>query len=254
MMRHYRLVLVGGAAYLLFLLMLFPAATAWSWFAPQGLPLQLHGLSGSVWKGSSGQTTWKGQPIGSLHWDLQLLPLLLGKLGADFSVQTEQGYLQGEAKVPLTTGPIHLSDMTGQLPLAELMRFAPSMPIPVAVGGTVTLNISQLEFDPTTNTTNATGRANWQGAEVLSPQAFKMGNLQADISTDENGVLAAQLKDLGGPLQLDAILQLKPDQSYSLSGTVAAAKGAEASLQQALSWLGKADGAGKHRLNLNGRL
>lgn len=253
-MSRFRLITLGGVAYLLFLLMLFPAATAWSWFAPKGLPLQLQGINGSIWQGSASQTSWKGQPLGTLHWDLQVLPLMLGKLGAGFSIQTPQGYLQGEVTAPLTSGPIRLSEMSGQLPLAELMRFAPSMPIPVAVAGTATLNISQLEFDPVTRAVGATGRANWQSAEVLSPQAFKMGNLQADISTDGEGVVVAQLKDLGGPLQLDAQFQIKPDQTYHLSGTVAAANSAEASLQQALAWLGQADANGRHRLNLNGKL
>lgn len=253
-MRRYRLLILGIAAYLLFLLTLFPAAAAWSWFAPQGVPLQLQGISGSVWQGKATQSAWNRQPLGSLSWDLQLFPLFLGSLGVDFSLQTAQGYLQGEAEVALGSGAIQMSKLTGQLPISELMRFAPAMPIPVAVTGTVTLDIPQLQLNPVSSTVEASGRINWHSAEVLSPQAFKMGNLQADITTDEKGVLAAQLKDLDGPLKLDAVLQLNPDRSYSLNGSVAAARGADASLQQALGWLGKADGSGKHRLNLNGSL
>ncbi len=253
-MSRFRLITLGGVAYLLFLLMLFPAATVWSWFAPKGLPLQLQGINGSIWQGAASQTSWKGQPLGALHWDLQMLPLLLGKLGAGFSIQTPQGYLQGEVTVPLTSGPIRLSEVSGQLPLTELMSFVPPMPIPVAVAGTVTLNITQLEFDPVSHAATATGRASWQSAEVLSPQAFKMGNLQAEIATDEQGVVVAQLKDLGGPLELDAQILFKPDSSYGLSGTVGAKNDADASLQQALGWLGKADAKGKYKLKLNGRL
>lgn len=253
-MRRYRLLLLGVVTYLLFLLMLFPAATAWSWFAPKGVPLQLQGISGSIWQGKAAQSLWNRQPLGSLSWDLQLLPLFLGSLGVDFSLQTAQGVLEGDADIGLGSGVIQLSDFTGQLPVSELMRFVPPMPIPVAVNGTVTLDIQQLELNPASNTVHATGRINWHSAEVLSPQAFKMGNLQADISTDEKGVLAAQLKDLGGPLQLDALFTLNADRSYALSGSVAAAREAEASLTQALGWLGKVDGSGKHRLNLNGKL
>lgn len=251
---HKRLLIIGIAAYLLFLLMLFPATTAWSLFSPKGMPLQLQGLNGSIWQGEVSQASWKGQPLGSLSWDLRLWPLILGRVGADFSLQTAEGYLQGEAQLPLSFSSVQVSALKGQLPLSELMRFAPRMPIPVAVAGTVTLDIGQLELDMGSGAASAEGRVNWHGAEVLSPQAFKMGNLQADIATDDKGVLGAQLKDLGGPLQLDAMFQLKPDQSYSLNGTVAAANSAEASLQQALSWLGKADNSGKHRLKLQGRL
>lgn len=253
-MRRYQLPILGITAYLIFLLMLFPAATAWSLFFPKGAPLQLQGISGSVWQGDATAVSWRGRAIGSLHWDLKLLPLLLGELGADFSAQSAQGYLQGEARVPLAFGSIRLSGLKGQFPLAEVMPLMPSLPIPVAVAGTASLDIRQLEIDLATLTADAEGRLNWHGAEVLSPQAFKMGNLQADITTDDKGGVAAQLKDLGGPLKLDAKFQFKPDRSYSLSGTVAAGREADASLQQALSWLGKADSGGKHRLSLSGKL
>lgn len=253
-MPRYRLAILGIAAYLLFLLTLFPASTAWSWFSPKGSPLQLQGISGSVWQGDAAAASWRGQSIGTLHWDLKLLPLFLGKLGAGFSLQSAQGYLQGEARAPLGFGSVQLSGLKGQFPLAEIMPLMPRMPIPVGLAGTASLDISQLQVDLGTLAAHAEGRLNWHGAEVLSPQAFKMGNLQADLTTDDKGVLAAQLKDIGGPLKLDGQFQLRPDRSYSLSGTVAAADGAEASLQQALAWLGQADAGGKHRLNLNGRL
>ncbi len=253
-MRRYRLLLLGVATYLLFLLMLFPAATAWSWFVPKGVPLQLQGISGSIWQGKAAQSSWNRQPLGSLSWDLQLLPLFMGSLGVDFSLQTAQGYLEGDGDIGLGSGAIQLDDLSGQLPVSELMRFAPPMPIPVAVSGTVSLAISQLELNPASDAIRVTGRINWHSAEVLSPQTFKMGNLQADINTDVKGVVAAQLKDLDGPLKLNALLQLNPDRSYSLSGSVAASRDADASLQQALTWLGKADGSGKHQLNLKGRL
>ncbi len=253
-MRRYRLPILGIAAYLIFLLMLFPASTAWVWFSPKGSPLQLQGISGSIWQGDAAAASWRGQAIGTLHWDLKLLPLLLGKLGAGFSLQSAQGYLQGEARAPLAFGSIQLADLKGQFPLAEIMPLMPRMPIPVGLAGTASLDIPQLGVDLATLAVYAEGRLNWHGAEVLSPQAFKMGNLQADITTDDKGVVAAQLKDMGGSLKLEAQFQLRPDRSYSLSGTVATGAGAEASLQQALAWLGKADAGGKHRLNLNGKL
>ncbi len=252
MMRRYRLLLFGIAAYLLFLLILFPATTAWSLFVSEKLPLQLGGISGSVWEGSATQATWRGRPLGALHWDLQFLPLLLGKLGADFSLQFQNGYMQGEVEVPMSFGSLSLAELKGQLPVVKAMSFAP--PLPVTLAGTVSLDIPKLELDQATSALNVSGRINWHGAEVLSPKAFKMGNLQADIATDEKGGVAAQLKDLGGPLQLDAQLRFMSDRNYKLSGTVAAAGDAEPSLQQALNWLGKTDRDGRYHLDLDGQL
>jgi len=253
-MRRYRLLLLGVAAYLLFLLVLFPASAAYSLLGPSAAvsQLQLEGIGGSLWAGRVNSIVWNGRNIGSLSWDLKLLSLLGGNLRSDFSLQTANGYLQGEVAVPFSADKARFESLSGQLPLAELQALLPYSL--VTVDGSASLAFKELVLDAAGRPIEANGRINWQHAAVLAPQAFSMGDLQADITTDEKGVLAAKLKDMGGPLQLDAQLQLRPDHNYSLSGTVAAAKDAEASLSQALSWLGKAGAGGKYRLNLSGRL
>lgn len=248
--------LLGIAAYGVFLLVMFPATSAYSLFATpieKQLPeLKLAGVSGRVWDGKVASVSYKSRQVGSLHWQVTPLSLLWGRLSMPVSLQLPDGYLEAKVKLPHDFTAMHAREVKGQLPVARVQGLLPYNF--VSIDGTLAINITEAEVDAEGKVQSLSGRINWLGAEMVAPQALSFGDLQADLDLDEQGSVRAQLRDLGGPLSLDAQFVLQPQGNYTLKGTVAAASGASDALRQGLGLLGKPSSNGRYPIEFNGRL
>ena len=81
--------LLGCGVYLLTLVATFPAAFAYRIAGPRltrAVPLQLYGISGSIWSGRIGTVAYGANALGSLSWHLKPLPLLLGHLALSYEL------------------------------------------------------------------------------------------------------------------------------------------------------------------------
>ncbi|MFO7592810.1 MAG: type II secretion system protein N [Pseudomonadota bacterium] len=256
MKRRLAYILLGATAYGIFLLMMFPASFAYSLFETpleQKLPeVQLTGVKGRIWDGEVAAVRYKAREVGTLNWQLRPLSLLLGKLSMPLSLQLPDGYLEANLTLPADMTAIHASEVKGQLPVSRIQGMLPYNFI--SIDGTLALNITEVELDAEGKVKALSGRINWLGAEMSAPQALSFGDLQADLELDEEGSVQAQLRDLGGPLSLDAQFVLQPQGSYSLKGTVAAADGASDTLRQGLGLLGRPGSGGRYPLDFKGRL
>lgn len=251
-----RYLMLGLPLYLVFLVALFPAAQAWRFAAEplaRAMPdLKISGLDGSVWSGRAGMVVFRQALLGEVNWQLSPLPLLLGEASLEAMLQSNDGYLQSHVSTPLAGGRVSLTNTEGQLPVGELLRFTPYLPI--ALEGQVALNLSALDIAPDGALRRAEGTVVWHQAAMSAPQALSLGDLQLTLHTEEEGKVAGEISDRGGPLKVKGMLQFSPDRSYRFSGTVAPSADAPASLKQALGWLGKPDAQGQYRLNYSGRM
>lgn len=251
-----RYLALGLPLYLLFLVVLFPAAQTWRYAAEplaKSVPgLSLAALDGSVWSGRAGSVVYRQALLGELNWQLSPLSLLLGKAQVKTLLQSDNGYLQSRVKTPLGGGNVALADTEGQMPLGDLLRFTPYLP--VVMEGRLSLNLPELEVAPDGRLVRAEGTVTWHQAAMSAPQELAFGDLQMVLRTEAEGQVVGDITDRGGPLKVEGKLQLSPDRSYRFNGTVAAGPGAPANLTQALGWLGKPDAQGRYRLNYNGRL
>ena len=64
-----------------------------SFVHPPGVTLS--GVSGTIWKGRAQAVRSGTLHVGSVEWDLDILPLFTGKLGADVKVTRSDGFAQG---------------------------------------------------------------------------------------------------------------------------------------------------------------
>lgn len=251
-----RYLAIGLPLYLLFLALQFPAAQAWRVAAEPlaaAVPeLKLAAFDGSLLSGRAGMVVYRNTLLGEANWQLSPLALLRGKGELQAQLQGDNGYLQSRVSAPLGGGGVALSDIEGQLPLAELLRFAPYLP--VALDGRVSLKLPTLVFDADGRIVAAEGSVIWHQAAMSAPQALPFGDLQLLLHSEGEGRLAGELSDRGGPLSLSGTVQLSPDGTYVFNGSVAAAAGAPAELAGALGMLGKPDAQGRYRLNYTGRL
>lgn len=246
----------GLPLYLLFVIALFPATQAYRFVSePLGkaIPeLNLTGIDGSVWSGRAGMVVFRKALLGEVSWELSTLSLLLGKAKLKALLQSENGYLQSNLSTPLTGGALALTGIEGQLPLAELLRFTPYLP--VVLEGRLSLNLSELELTADGRMQRAEGTAMWHQAAMTAPQELPLGDLKLALHTEEDGKVIGDISDQGGPLKVEGKVEYSPDGSYRVNGTVAAAENAPESLAKALGWLGKPDPQGRYRLNYNGKL
>ena len=142
--------------------------------------------------------------------------------------------------------------MEGRLPVTELARLGPSLPL--GLDGMVSLTLPALVVDSGGRIVAAEGSVVWHQAAMTAPQALELGDLQLQLHTENAGQVVGDISDRGGPLRVEGTLQLTPDGGYRVTATLAAAPDAPAALAQSLGWLGKPDAQGRYRLNYNGRL
>src|SRR5215212_9068320 len=97
MKKVWPLLALGIGAFALFALVTLPAATLLSLFHPPGVALS--GVSGTIWKGRAQAVRSGNLHVGSVEWDLNILPLFTGKLGADVKITRSDGFAEGEIAV-----------------------------------------------------------------------------------------------------------------------------------------------------------
>lgn len=248
---------IGLGCYLAFLLMLMPATYAWSLAQPQlasQFPgLQLGGIEGTVWQGQAGNLVYREQPLGSLNWHLATLPLLRQQLDTRLVLQNEEAYAQGRLSTSFHAERVQLEAVEARFPIQQLTRFMSFLP--VAVDGMLSIRLPSLELDANGLPRSAQGTVVWHQAGLTLTEFMPLGDLRAELSSDEEGRVHAEIRDSGsGPLKIEAQWVLEKDGRHRLQGFVSAGEGSSEALKQALGWLGKPDAQGRYRLQYNGRL
>lgn len=248
---NWRYLLIGLLAYVVFLLVQFPADRAYAWWkAGPGAQQKvvLSGLSGSVWRGSAKQALIDGQRLQGLEWHFKPWTVLFGKLELDYEVRLDDGFIRGAVAAD-PQGAVAFEALEAKLPLAQL-----SLPAIAALrpAGVVNLNLRDVDWNGET-LLSAQGRVVWSNAGISLLQPLQFGDLALTLETRDDGVVG-ELSDAGGPLQAEGLLTLKADGSYQFTGSFAAREGARSPLGQALSALGRPGADGRIPVNRSGRL
>lgn len=243
----------GLIVYLVSLLVLLPAEPVLEWGAPrlqeQGLTVAASGLEGSVWSGEAATLSVNEAPVGRAEWDLSPWSMLLGRIGAHWRVQPQGGYLSGD--LTATAGQLRLTDMEGRLPAAQVMGYAPALP--VQIEGEISTRMERLVLSGTA-IGEASGTLVWHDAAVTSPMEMPLGDLRVELSTAADGNIVGDVGDAGGPLEVAGEVVLSPEGTYRLELNLGTRSGASQELEQALGMLGRPGPGGKHRLTYSGRL
>ena len=139
MKRIWPLVVLGLATYLLLAIVTLPASLILSRLPPS---VATAGVEGTVWNGRAQIVQIAGVQIGSVSWKLHALPLFAGRVRADLKVTRRDGFIDTRLSMPMSGGPLSLSNLTGSLPLAAL----PPSVAPGGWTGIVNARLEQLEL------------------------------------------------------------------------------------------------------------
>lgn len=248
MKRLWPLIALGVGAFVILALVTLPASVVLSRLASTGVTAS--GVSGSIWNGKAQVLQVSGTNVGSVEWDLHVLPLFTLHLNADVKVSRTDGF----ASTALSVGPggkVTLKNLTASLPISAINN-----PQINGWAGQVNAKFARLtldqgwptEVDGTLDAMDVTGPAR-RPANVGSYRVV------FDPTTSTAELLQGAISDAGnGPLQINGTLKLKSDRSYELDALVAARPGAPQNLSRALEYLGPPDPQGRRQFSMAGAL
>lgn len=209
-------VVIAGAAYFVFFVASFPAGTAHRWFAPDAL--HFDGVDGTIWTGRADFASLPGMPMRDLHWNLDALPLFLGRISAQFEARFADGFVRGS--VAVSPGTVSVADLQASANL-ELLDGVLKLG---GAQGLASLDMQSLELeDGWPAYVNGTLRIEQLRVPPLIPSGgnrapISFGNFEVTLSGVAGRSVLAVVRDTGGPLEIAANLALELVRPYSLAG------------------------------------
>jgi general secretion pathway protein N len=248
MKRLWPLIALGVGAFVILALVTLPASIVLSRLGSAGITAS--GVSGSIWNGKAQVLQIRGANVGSVEWDLHVLPLFTLHLNADVKVTRVDGFAATELSVG-PGGKVTLEGLTASLPLGALNH-----PQLVGWAGQLNAKFARLTLekgwptavDGTLDAVDVTGPprrpANVGSYRVVfDPAASTAELLQGAISDAGNG-----------PLQINGTVRLKADRSYEVDALVATNANTPQNLARALEFLGPPDPQGRRQFSMAGAL
>lgn len=192
--------LFGFVLFALFAVLQMPAAWLLEKYAPD-TPYVQH-VSGNLWQGSAiWQLPVSATPLtGAAEWSWQPWHLLLGKLGAEVDISSEQTRLNGQVKVGSSSWQVQ--NMSGKIApetLASVVDWQlPNAPIQVnnvslkrqSAANAAASSSSENSGKNVAGFSEASGQLTWVGGEVGYPSGGKvfyitMPALRAELSAEQ---------------------------------------------------------------------
>jgi general secretion pathway protein N len=200
------------------------------WLA--GLPVQMDGVTGTVWDGRVANVVipYGGNyySLGTLEWDLDPWSLLTLSPCAEFSTELGNQTTAGTACAGLG-GTLTLKNTELSLPtgIAEIWA-------PVQVRGQVDAQIQRLTFSDN-QIRELNGSGSWSHAFYHNSQTWvPLGTIAFDLSEDSQGGLAAKVFDIEGPVEVDLDSRFSLAGAYDIRGNIALRPGAPQEIGQLL--------------------
>lgn len=219
---------------LLVWLVLVLRATPAQWgIAVAGLPVQMDGVSGTIWNGSVANVVvpYPGgsYSLGSLDWQLDPWSLLTLSPCAQFNTELASQTSAGKVCGGLG-GTLVLEDTQLSLPAAAAEIWAP-----VRVRGQVDAQIQRLSYADN-QIKELVGSGSWTNADYHNSQSWiQLGTIAFDLSEDGQGGVGAKVFDIEGPLQLDLNSQFSLAGAYAVRGNIVLRPNAPQEISQLLS-------------------
>lgn len=244
-MKSKRFIAVGVATFVAGIVLMFPARTAYTWFAPP--ELRLSGFSGTIWSGAASEGHVSGIYLHGLKWKISPLSILGARIMYAIEAGTAFGPVSGRAGMN-ASGAIVIEDLDSTLAVQQFRDLFQLQ----GFDGTLDVHLESLVLrDGVPTEAKGTIRLSNLMARQLSPNAI--GDFQADFSSDDDGIVGS-VEDLGGVLDVAGIIRIGNDRNYSFIGKVAASPDAPRGLSDQLQMLGPADDRGQREFRIEGRL
>lgn len=245
---------VGVTAFLIFLILLFPADRAYS-LMKDNLPVVLYDISGTIWSGRAGAAVLEKRVMRALNWSVRPWAVFLGRL--DLDITFDSGDIKGDGTVGFSLAKkLRFTDVQAQVPPSELQSLlAPKLPPLVQLQGSVNLDAEKIIVDQAANRAEyVKGTLIWRDAAI---SGFKepLGAFRVLFDTVDDtvvGLITSEGTD--GPVIAEGKLTLDKDGKYDVNIQLAARDRARQDIGHALRFLGQVGADGKVTIVQKGTL
>ncbi|MEM7431695.1 MAG: type II secretion system protein N [Pseudomonadota bacterium] len=243
-MTRNRLIIIGCAVFFIGLVVTFPARVAYQWFGAN--PVQVSGISGTVWNGNADVVNANGFTLTDLAWRMKPLQLFLGSAAFSIDSNVTGGTVTGDISIGIG-GDVTASNIEAFVPLSNLQN---ALRTP-GLQGAASAKFSELRLE-NNQLVGAVGTLNI--ANLISPLVSRapIGGYRMEFQETDNGIIAS-VEDTGGVLDVAGNLNLQPDGAYAFFALVTAKAEASAQLRNNIQLLPTND-RGQHEVRIEGRL
>ena len=199
---------------------------------------------GTLWSGVCGGLRVDQLALGDLSWELHPLALLALRVEGQASLAGPA--VRGEAYLELgAAGALRARAVHAELALDP--RLLPGLP--ANLHGSARVELARLWLEKGA-LRELQGRIEARDLEERSGENTALGSYEVRFPGGSD--LTGAVRDLGGPLEVQGTLRLRPEGAYELEGHIAPRPGAPAELVDNLRMLGTPDAAGRRPFSLSG--
>ena len=232
-------------AFLLFLLAGLPTAVVLEHVVlPEGL--RVSNPRGSVWSGQATLADRHG-PLGDIDWRLDILPLLVGRLGAELHFHGPLGEARGH--LLLDNPVLELRDLELSLDVLAITSRPPAW---FPTRGRLLGTIEQARLD-TNGLQQLDGQLSLQQAGLTFPKELALGDFVIDLVT-EQGSIIGDITSSDRPLRAGGQVRITQGSRYQLDLTLRPHSTADPALEDALALAGRPTADGSVSLTRRGDL
>lgn len=240
--RRSLLVTAGVIALLAGLLATLPARLALAWFAPP--ELQAWGVDGTVWRGRAAELVLQERSLGALSWNALPARMLTLRPTWDLELRQHDGYARARVGFSLFGDRQTVSDFDASLSLANL----PPAVVPIGVSGHARMSLERLVIERGWPAA-ISGRATV--ADLKLPGVIMaLGPFEFSFP-DVSDPLRADIRSLGGPLEVDGRVELPARGQWLFSAELAPGENPPRELVDGLAFVGEDLGGGRRRLEMS---
>lgn len=224
-----------------------PAEVAYRYARDRFGPIELSGISGSVWQGRAAQVAAFGQGLGALDWRVAKRPLLSRR--ADAQLTLGGAGIDGSTRIEAGGDTVRLEALELTLP-ARLL--GPALDIPALVfEGDIALDVPEAEIAGG-YLRSARGTASWKEIGVQGAAVARLPGVRADFAPSPDGAIEATIRDLGGALAVDGRVTIR-DGKFT-SETRLSLREPAPQLEEMLKFIGERTPDGASLLRIEGEL
>ncbi len=231
----------------IFLIYKLPAKFVYQQFSVSS-PVQLVGMSGSIWSGHIEQIQIQQLVLEKFDWQLSPWALLWGEVSVAWTLNDTAANFAGE--LALSSSQLSIKNTRGQIDLLVMAQRLP--PQDFLLAGIINVDIRDLHLQQQ-KILNAEGNIRWHQAALLSPENIIFGDFNASLS-NEAEYLVMQLTDTRGAVALLGKMQLSIQGDIEYSLQVAIRDTSQPSLLEGFKQLGKPDEDGSVTLRGSGNV
>lgn len=232
MKRISRYAMVGVLFYLIFLISTIPATFVTNMVLDKKGPLQLYGVSGSIWSGKAGILQLDDKQIEKFNWNLNILPLIAGTIKLDYSFKVNKSSAEGTIGLKnFGSGGKYIENTKLNISSDDVNDILP-IPQPLKLAGPINVDIEEIEISEDGVPTYALAQVNWTKATaILGDKSYSLGAFDLSATTEDDKVFIA-LKDLkkDGPIEAKLSAEIQENGITVVSGLIGTRKTADKKL------------------------